>query len=349
MLVHHLTSTRPERLGYSRNKPYGLRVAHINVCSLHNKIDQISHILCDMNLDILGLGETRLNSEIIDDELYIDGYIFVRNDRITDSGGGVGIFVKCDVPFSKCDKLCSSELEHIWLEVKQSKQSILICMLYRPPSAKACYRGILSNNIEKALSMNQNVVIMGDFNCDMLNTDDYSNNWVTDMCTLFHLNQLILNPTRITPSSCTLIDLILTSVSELYQNTEVIPVTLSDHYLIYTTITNFRTKQTINNVIKCRSFSKFDDISFLKSIDKFLSTYNISSYDSVETAWEKWKINFINICDKHAPLRMFRLKQNCKPWVSNEVVTLLKRRDAIHQKAVHLKDATLFFTVQGST
>ena len=342
MLVHHLTSIRPERPGYSRNKPYGLKVAHINVCSLRNKIDQISHILCDLNLDILGLSETRLNSEITDDELYIDGYIFIRNDRITDSGGGVGIFVKCDVPFSKCDKLCSSELEHIWLEVKQSKQSILICMLYRPPSAKVCCRDILSNNIEKALSINQNVVIMGDFNCDMLNTDDYSNNWVTDMCTLFHLNQLILNPTRITPSSCTLIDLILTSVSEFHQNTKVIPVTLSDHYLIYTTITNFRRKQIINNVIKCRSFSKFDNISFLRSIDKFLSSYNISSYGSVETAWEKWKINFINICDKHAPLRMFRVKQNCKPWVNNEVVTLMKRRDAIHQKAVHLKNATLF-------
>ena len=92
MLVHHLT-IRPERPGYSRNKPYGLRTAYINVCSLRNKIDQISHILCDMNLDILGLGETRLNSEITDDELYIDGYIFIRNDRITDSGGGVGIFV----------------------------------------------------------------------------------------------------------------------------------------------------------------------------------------------------------------------------------------------------------------
>ena len=149
-------------------------------------------------------------------------------------------------------------------------------MLYRPPSAKVCYRDILSNNIEKALSMNQNVVIIGGCNCDVLNTDDCSNNCVSEMCTLFHLNQLILNPTRITPSSCTLIDLILTSVSEFHQNTKVIPVTLSDHYLIYTTITNFRTKQTINNVIKCRSFSKFDDNHFLDRLTNFylLTTFH---------------------------------------------------------------------------
>ena len=71
---------------------------------------------------------------------------------------------------------------------------------------------------------------------------------------------------------------------------KVIPVTLSDHYIIITMITNFSTN---NNLIKCRGFSKFDDIPFPRSIDKFLSNYNIASYDSVERAWQKWKINFI--------------------------------------------------------
>ena len=49
---------------------------------------------------VLGINETKLDKNVSDDEIALEGCTVIRNDRNT-SGGGVALFVHNDIPFIK--------------------------------------------------------------------------------------------------------------------------------------------------------------------------------------------------------------------------------------------------------
>ena len=53
------------------------------------------------------------------------------------------------------------------------------------------------------------------------------------ICRLYQIDQLITEPTRVTPTSTTVIDLILTNRSENISESGVIHLGISDHSLVY--------------------------------------------------------------------------------------------------------------------
>ena len=57
-----------------------LRMCHIKVNHIINKIDEISNILFPNNLDIFGFSESRLNVNVDNDEIQIPGYLVERRD-----------------------------------------------------------------------------------------------------------------------------------------------------------------------------------------------------------------------------------------------------------------------------
>ena len=122
--------------------------------------------LKDQDIDIIGLSETRIDSEITDNEVKIDGYNIFRRDR-NRNGGGVG----CHLP-PPVIKLKSDTLELISLEIKQNhaKPFLVVCW-YRPPTdgvddtAFENLRHVLLN-LEKE---NKEIILFGDTNCDLKN------------------------------------------------------------------------------------------------------------------------------------------------------------------------------------
>ena len=66
----------------------GLRLGHLNICSIRNKIVDVSEILTEHKLHVLAISETHLNPAINSDVLKIEGYNMYRG---TTRGGGVAI------------------------------------------------------------------------------------------------------------------------------------------------------------------------------------------------------------------------------------------------------------------
>ena len=66
-----------------------LRVAHLNICSLQYKIDELRLLQRICGFDILGISETHLDSSVPDNFLQIDGLQLIRRDRTKCKGGGV--------------------------------------------------------------------------------------------------------------------------------------------------------------------------------------------------------------------------------------------------------------------
>ena len=97
-----------------------------------------------------------------------------RLDRQRKKGGGVAIYCRSDLSFSKLtgpSLPASSRLELIWINVQCGhNRSLVHGCVYRPPT----YEGIkadleaLEISVQKLLSEGRQVILCGDLNCDLL-------------------------------------------------------------------------------------------------------------------------------------------------------------------------------------
>ena len=85
-----------------------------------------------------------------------------------------------------------------------------------------------------SLSLNHNVYVLGDLNCNLLNPQDHGSLAVMKFCSIFNLTQVIKQRTRITETSETLIDVTLASSTSLIREAKVVPAPFnSDHDLVF--------------------------------------------------------------------------------------------------------------------
>ena len=105
---------------------------------------------------------------------------------------------------------------------------MFVVCLYRPPSQSDFMDQLLSE-CENLLVLNpRHVVMLGDLNSDLPQTKA-----LVSIMRQLNLTQLVQNPTRITASSSSFIDVILTNSPECFCNTFVHPFGFSDHHLVH--------------------------------------------------------------------------------------------------------------------
>ena len=154
--------------------------------------------------------------------------------------------------------MINDEVDALWLQFQLPKvEPFLLCSAYRPNQC-AKYRESLLDNFEKAINYNPDVIILGDFNLNIL--DGAVSTFVDYMCCLLNVSQLVSEATRVTPDTKTLIDYILSSMCDLHLETCVVKTCLSDHYLVKTTLNSVVDHS--HKSVTCRSFKSFDENQF---------------------------------------------------------------------------------------
>lgn len=127
----------------------GLRIAHLNICSLRNKIDDLSVLLQDSNIDILAISETHLYASVMNSQINILGYNIFRLDR-DHRGGGVAFYIQNNIPVKTIDDLIHSPVESIWLQVHLSNvKPLLVGCCYRSPSSNVQYVDNICDMLQK--------------------------------------------------------------------------------------------------------------------------------------------------------------------------------------------------------
>ena len=198
----------------------------------------------------------------------------------------------------------------------------------------------LIENIESASHLDMGIIILGDLNIDCSPNVFNSKNKIYQICELFDFMQLVKCPTRVTPTSKTLIDVILSNMGDKHKETIVVEISMSDHFMICTTIIN-NDIVIESEQITCRSFKNFQTSEFLNDLSVTLNTclplYTFESFKLV-TVWQLFKSIFISTCDKHAPLRSYKIKGGAKPRITYDIIDLIKNRDKLHSKAIKRKN-----------
>lgn len=326
-------------------KHKGLNMMHVNCRSLLPKLEEISLLIKQTNVDVMCITETWLDEHISNDVINVDGYSIIRKDRKDKKGGGVLIYVNSDIVFKEREDLVTSkDLEMIWIEIfcENTKNNHLVSCVYRPPNVCHEYLNHIVDCLEKAHAEDKYMSILGDMNINYLLDENIHENPIFMMENLFNLKQLIDKPTRVTEKSSTLIDIILTNCPENHTVTGVQETAFSDHYIIFTKL-NITSKGKIHNEIRFRNFHNFNAETFLHDIASEFNEIDILS-DNIrnefdfESKWQLWKKKFISISNKHAPFRVSRLKNRTNKWMTPDIIKMIHKRDYLHKKAIQSND-----------
>ena len=75
-----------------------MKVFHLNINEIMKKNSNLKLLLQEtkQKVDILGVTDTHLHKNIMDEEIEIEGYTFVRKDQKSGLGGGDGCFIRND-------------------------------------------------------------------------------------------------------------------------------------------------------------------------------------------------------------------------------------------------------------
>jgi len=121
-------------------------------------------------------------------------------------------------------------LEVIWLEVATGDGTTLVGCCYRPPDRPVSFWTELESNLERACSGRQEMtVLVGDFNVDFTETASSTARPLEEILTRFNLRNFVTSPTRVTSSSASTLDLLLTT-GTIDGACETVFVDISTHY-----------------------------------------------------------------------------------------------------------------------
>jgi hypothetical protein len=171
---------------------------------------------------------------------------------------------------------------------------------------------------------------MGDFNLDLQKPQP---SWESTF-SIYGLNQLVNEPTRVTPTSSTLLDHIYTNNDNKIVNVRLSDVSVSDHSATMCTwlCKSLKTKKASHTTIVYRCFKKFDQNKFLSDLNcaDFSAVYSCSTPNDAVSMW--YNI-FLPIVDKHAPVRKKRVKQQTLPgWLTSDIIQAMEIRDRLKKE-----------------
>jgi hypothetical protein len=261
---------------------------HLNVQSLKPKLEIIEAEA--QYYDILVFTETWLSPNISDDDIMISNFTKpYRADRIGRLGGGVAIYIRDTLISKECYDLRIAGLETLWVEIKIDKHTFLLGGFYRPPDANANYFNLIEESFDRANNtQNNNIIITGDFNMNVLNKT-CSVNKIQSLIDSYGFQQLINEPTHYTETSHSLIDLFIIKnpgiVITSFVNDPFIPEVVRYHCPIVL-ILNFKKFNNNSYQRKVWNYNKGD-------YDKFrnlLSAYNwneIITTESIDNSSEQ--------------------------------------------------------------
>ena len=114
-------------------KNKGTPLWHLNVNSLLSKIEELTTLAFNTNISVLGITETKLDSNVSNHWLKIDDYNSLRSDRNKNSGG-IACCIKKNVAHNRQSISISRNMENIVLDILLPKsKSITVSIIYRPP------------------------------------------------------------------------------------------------------------------------------------------------------------------------------------------------------------------------
>ena len=313
-------------------------VFHNNVVSLNRNLEnlqtQILHEV-DFHFNVIGITETKItnaNSQLC--TAHIPGYVFEYVPTPLASGG-VGMFIDESLDYRVLERTSNEAFQVLWAEFSFEKKKNVICgIFYRQHNSPEIFQSYFDETIEKRASSGKHIVIMGDFNIDLLKcaSSSYSHDFLTSLqsCSLV---PTIDKPTRVRSTSATLIDNIFINNPDQVVVSGNIISDISDHFSQFCILKSMRDKIQIKKT-KVRDFSRFPRDSFEADLSNvnWNALLNKRTCDA-DNLFSSFYNKFNKLINKHAPMKTIsnrKTKQLSKPWITKGIRISIKVKNKLY-------------------
>ena len=188
------------------------------------------------------------------------------------------------------------------------------------------------------------LILMGDFNIDVLDTKNHATKKLIELSKQYGLRQKIIKePTRYTETKSSCIDHGITN-SDIISHVGTTNVNISDHQMIMLT-----RKQLKNFKKRCdfygRSYRNDNKIDFQCRLQET----QWDEFDMANNVSEKWNLLVHKISqelDTTCPIKKFKIQQEKEPWITPELIELIKDKDRALKTAKKRKDPELWIVAK---
>eukprot|EP00794_Sanderia_malayensis_P010377 gene10377-11459_t len=292
MLIFCVPEPAKAKLADEFFKTRGLKLLHQNARGLLSNFHAIEKFMHSYkDIDILAVTETHINNKSEEGLFEIPNYQFVANNRKRGQGGG-------------CPPNSSKHL---------SKN----------------FNTEFNESLIAAQKEQREVIILGDFNANFLNPNNNK-----ELKTTINFNgfqQMVSEPTRITQTTETLIDLILTNNPMNINEIIVTPLSIGDHDLIGC-IRKLNCKRYTSRSVISRDYKNYD-AGKLAEDPKLINWGLLYDCNNIELAANTFTKTLKDIFDKHAPFKSKIIKGKAAPWLKVDLRKLMNERDQALRKA----------------
>ena len=314
----------------------------------------------------MAITESWLTPDIPD---HIDHYNLARNDRGLQppkksrksngrssrkrrrfiQGGGVLFYIKQGICFkvlaeSRIKSIAHTEYLILELSI-DNNQKFLVAVVYRRPKGH-----VLNAFFDKLRSFSHlynNIVILGDFNSDILCPVNSPNYYYTaSLVSLIHEHGFFNIPfgaTHHVTNAGTWLDLIIVDSSDKVSSftKSQAPFICNHDYLLldYKLIT----KNAIATTIRTRDFRNFDQAQFSWKLKTLIDTSTFTNYINIDPnqLLDSFQNASLSILDEMAPFTEKILRKNPAPWFTSQLRDRCKQRDRLYNRAKRLNCSEL--------
>lgn len=316
----------------------GQKILFLNVRSILANLSLIQADFAESPVFSIGLTETWLRPTTVSGLVKLKGYNICRLDRkIKKRGGGVLLFLRDDLTWESFDELLNFSDENIELltvVVKRSHQKTLcISVCYIPPTANydyaVCY---LDKCADKISSCNYEWVLGGDFNVDLnpKSGDGKGKKLLYSFRLRNALMQMISVPTRVCATRASVLDHIYVNNLESVAFSGTAIYGLSDHNIVFAVLKRECLKKN-KITFSCRNTRAYSR-EILSEILLSSDWEEFENCNDPDVAWELMETILIKALDICAPLVILDRVKDKDPWISSELLALIRERDELKGK-----------------
>ena len=315
---------------------------HLNITSLNKHHDDLNELLLTLPFSpkVICLSEVRLKNEL-SQNLNMHGYKFIHKPSPT-IVGGVGMYISSTCSFEIIHKynLNIQGCEDLWIELTVNKVKRLIGVIYRHPNNSNVeqFLSVLNDNLQELTLHNKHCYILGDLN---LNTFGSVNNIglkYLNMVKSYVCLSLITEPTRVTPTSATTIDHIISNEACYEVTPAVLQCKISDHHAVLCSISILDQQQSKKETQKYFDLKNFDKKKFCEDLQDSLNMHFVNIFSNIEmdlnSSFTKFLSVVRNVITKHAPIKIASRSQKqkqAKPWLTKGLLISIRRKQWLYK------------------
>ena len=226
-------------------------------------------------------------------------------------------------------------VECVWIELVDKDEKYLIGTFYRPPNSNNEIWERIEQSIELACDTNiKNIIITGDLNECQLNATGRTK--INSICNSYNLLQVITEPTNVTETSESLIDVFMTNNPNAIVHSAVIEPFFDVNVRYHRPIVALLRSDKYKYPSYKRKIWLYDQGNYhdYRAKLKAVEWDNIINMENtLENIANSLSEHILKAASETIPNRVITVRQNDLPWITSEIRKLMRKRDRSRRKA----------------